>query len=247
MADQIPLAATKGGAFTTTRWSLVRQAVGEDDPDSRQALESLCKTYWPPVYAYVRRRGYDQETALDLTQGFFTQLLEKRALRAADPKRGKFRSFLLSSVKNYLSNEWDKQKAKKRGAGNVVFSLDDEESGSVRYPIEPVDKWTPEKNFERTWALTLLEQVLARLREEMRTAKSEEYFEQLKSCLIGEDLDDSYECIARNLGVTEGALRTRIYRMRQRFGELLYDEVQQTLDNTEPVQNEIRYLLTTLS
>src|SRR5260370_31697816 len=137
----------RGGGFTKTRWSLVRRAGGENDTDSREALESLCKTYWPPVYAYVRRRGYDHENALDLTQGFFAQLLEKNYLRAADGKRGKFRSFLLTSVQNYLANEWDKQQAQKRGAGKAPFSLD-EENRSARYPIEPDDNMTPEKNFD---------------------------------------------------------------------------------------------------
>ena len=241
MNDQVGF---RGGGFPTTRWSLVRRA-SENDPDSHQALESLCKTYWPPVYSYVRRRGYDHETALDLTQGFFTQLLEKNTLRTADRKRGKFRSFLLSSVKYYLANEWDKQQAQKRGAGKAPFSLD-EENSSTRCPIELIDHITPEKNFERTWALTLLEQVLTRLQEEMRTAKSAEYFEQLKSCLTGENLDASYKSIAHNLGVTEAGLRTRIHRMRRRFGELLYDEVRQTLDDAGHVENEIRYLLSIL-
>jgi RNA polymerase sigma-70 factor (ECF subfamily) len=234
-----------GGTFTTTRWSLILRA-GEKAPESRQALESLCKIYWPPVYTYIRRRGHDHDTALDLTQGFFTQLLEKNYLRSADRSRGKFRSFLLTSAKNYLANEWDKQQAQKRGAGRASFSLD-QENGSAIHRIEPVDTATPEKNFERSWALTLLEHVLTRLQQEMKTARSEEYFEQLKACLMGEGLDASYKDIAHNLGVSEAALKTRIHRMRRRFGELLYDEVQQTLASPDQAENEIRYLLTILS
>ena len=233
-----------GGSFRTTQWSVVLRA-GEDDSESRQALESLCRTYWPPVYSYVRRRGYDHDAALDLTQGFFAQFLEKNYLRAADRQRGKFRSFLLTSVKNYLANEWDKGQAQKRGTGQAVFSLD-EQNSSDRYPIEPVDDMTPEKNFERTWALTLLEQVLSRLQAEMLAGKSDKYFEQLKTCLMGENLNDSYKSIAQTLGVTETALKTRIHRMRRRFGELLYDEVQQTLDDPAYAEDEIRYLLTIL-
>jgi RNA polymerase sigma-70 factor (ECF subfamily) len=195
------------------------------------------------VYAYVRRRGYDHDASLDLAQGFFAQLLEKNYLRAADRTRGKFRSFLLTSVKNYLANEWDKQQAQKRGAGKTSFSLD-EENIRATYPIEPVDHMTPEKNFERAWALTLLEQVLRRLQEEMRHTKSEQYFDQLKPCLMGENVDASYKSIAENLGVTEAALKTRIHRMRRRFGEILYEEVQQTLDSPSHAESEIRYLLT---
>jgi len=224
-----------GGRFKNTRWSLVVRAGAENDPDSHQALESLCKIYWPPVYAYVRRRGYDCDNALDLTQGFFAQFLEKKSLRAADRTRGKFRSFLLTSVKNYLANQWDKEHSKGRGEGKPHFPLDD---GNDR--IEPVDIMTPEKNFERVWALTLLKRVLTRL------AKSERYFEQLEPCLMGENRDAPYKSIAQDLGVTEGALKTRIHRMRKRYVELLRDEVRQTLDDAGNVEDEIRYLLTIL-
>ena len=233
-------------SFATTRWSVVLRAGTQTDSGGRRALSDLCQVYWPVVHAYVRRRGYDPENAKDLTQGFFAQLLEKNYLKHADPERGRFRSFLLSSVKNYLSNEWDRQQAQKRGGGSMTLSLDFE-SYEGKYNVEPADKADPAKLFERAWALTLLDRVLMRLQTEVSASTAKDYFHELKPYLTGENPDAPLKEVAKRLGLTESTLKSRIHRMRRRFGELMREEVGDTLDDPRQIPDEISFLFKALN
>ena len=231
--------------FATTQWSMVVAAGGVDSPISRVALAQLCETYWYPLYAYVRRHVDNIEVAQDLTQAFFTSLLEKQTIAKADPHRGRFRAFLLTGLKNFLMNEWDKVRAAKRGGGKPELSLDFD-SGESRYQIEPVHDLTPEKLFERRWVLTILDQVLESLRSELSRAGRLQYFEQFKSALTGETTDDSCAQAAAALGITPSAAKQAAYRLRKRFRELFRREVGRTLAPEEDVDQEIGRLLQNL-
>ena len=228
--------------FATTRWTLVLKAADTENPSARQALETLCRDYWYPLYVYVRRRGYAPEEAQDLTQGFFVQLLGKGYVRAADPERGRFRSFLLASLKNYLANEWDRARAQKRGGGQVPISLDVEE-GERRYHLEPADELSPERVYEQRWALALIDRTLATLRDEMAKAGQSHRYQHLQPFLTGAGAQARYRTVADRLGMTEGAVKVAVHRLRRRFGELLQDEVGQTVAGSREVEQEIRYLL----
>jgi len=230
--------------FSTTRWSLVLAAGDARNPLSREALASLCKIYWPPVYAYVRRRGHDPESARDLTQGFFTNFLESGSFGRADPARGRFRSYLLGAVNHYLANEWDRTRSLKRGGGEVAISLDLESAEARR--LEPAHDLTPEKIFERRWALALLEHVLARLWQEKEASRNPERFERLMPLLTGGGADASYRQLAADLGMTEAAVKVAVHRLRRRYGELLREEVAQTVRDPSEVDEELRYLLSVL-
>src|SRR5882672_3075519 len=175
--------------FLTTRWSLVLEAGKPSNETSRRALSELCETYWYPLYAFVRRRGYRREDAQDLTQAFFARLLEKQVVVAADPARGRFRSFLLGSLKNFLANEWDRELTQKRGGGRALLSLDFQ-LADVRFVREPVTHATPEKEFERNWAVAVLERALARLQSEYETRGKQALFTRLKPALIAPDEDE---------------------------------------------------------
>ncbi|HRX81253.1 MAG TPA: sigma factor, partial [Pirellulaceae bacterium] len=190
--------------FATTHWSMVLEAGRGSLPDSATALAALCAAYWYPLYAYVRRRGRSANDARDLTQDFFAHLLEKESLQAADPDRGRFRSFLLTAFKNFLSKERERSAAQKRG-GDVKHLSIDYDSGEQRYQFEPVDDWTPEKIYERRWALTLLEEVMTSLQQEYEDSGKAELFDQCKGHLTGSG--PGYEEAARSLAMTEGALR----------------------------------------
>jgi len=231
--------------FATTRWSLVVAAGDSRDPHGHEALESLCEAYWPPVYAYVRRRGYGPEEARDLTQGFFTELLERRRLKAARRERGRFRSFLLASVKNFIANEWDREHARKRGGDRVLLSLDFEaiERLYARAPVEQVD---PEKIFERRWAATLLERVLETLRAEMEASGNKERADRLLPFLTEVTTGIPYRQVAKELGMSESAVKVAIHRMRKRWGALLRAEVEEIVDGKEEVDSEIRHLFAAL-
>ncbi len=211
-------------------------------PARRCALEELAGLYWFPLYAYIRRRGHGAPQAEDLTQEFFARLVEKRVLAAADRSKGKFRSFLLASVKNFLANEWDKSQTLKRGGGRPLVALDALDA-EARYALEPADDLTPERLFERRWALAVLDQVLARLRQEYVARDGGELFEALKGSLAGAADTPTYEALARRLGMTEGALKVAAHRLRKRYRELLRDEISQTVASPELVDEEIRYLL----
>jgi RNA polymerase sigma-70 factor (ECF subfamily) len=232
--------------FQTTNWSLVLAARGEATEFSRDALTRLCEQYWYPIYAFVRRRGHSAEDARDLTQGYFTRLLEKGYLDDVRPEAGRFRSFLFASVSHFLSNERDRHEAAKRGGGRTPISLDTE-SAEQRYRIEPADDLTPEKVFEKQWALALLDRALGRLQEEHPAGEASARFQRLRPYLSGEEPSIAHREIAQELGMTEGAVRQAIHRLRKRLGEVLREEIRQTVADADSVDGELRHLLTSLS
>jgi RNA polymerase sigma-70 factor (ECF subfamily) len=228
--------------FHTTRWSLVLAAGQQASAASHEALGALCQLYWYPLYAFARRQVSQAEEAQDLTQEFFARLLEKDYLRAADPERGKFRSFLLTAFKHFLAKERDRARAQKRGGGQQVLPLDFQ-AGEQRYSREPAHEVTAEKLFERRWALTLLDRVLARLRGEFEVAGKQTLFERLKGCLAGEkNPGGSYQELASDLQMTEGAVKVAVYRLRRRYQELLLEEIAQTVAAPEEIEDELRHL-----
>ena len=233
-------------AFVTTHWSLVVSAGRNDTPHARNALEKLCRAYWFPIYAFVRRQGHGPHDAQDLTQEFFARLLEKKQLAVVDPAKGRFRSFLLASLKHFLANEWDKTKAQKRGGGQILIPIDvatAESSGGV----DPADHLTAEKIFERRWALTLLDQVLRRLRAEYVRDGKENLFEQLKPTLTEVSRSVRYAEIAARLGTNEGAVKVVVHRLRQRYREVLRAEIADTVASPGEVEDEIRNLFAALA
>jgi RNA polymerase sigma factor (sigma-70 family) len=233
--------------FTPTHWSVVLAAAGRSDSThARDALEKLCRNYWLPIYVFVRRQGHGPHDAQDLTQEFFARLLEKNFLAGVQREKGRFRSFLLASVKHFLANEWDKATAQKRGGGRVPISID-AELGENSLNIEPVDTLTAEKIFERRWALALLEQVLRRLREEYARDGKEKQFEQLKPTLTEASRSVLYAEIATRLGTSEGAVKVAVHRLRQRYRELLRAEIADTVAHTGEIEDEIRNLFAALA
>ncbi|HUE70319.1 MAG TPA: RNA polymerase subunit sigma-24 [Pirellulaceae bacterium] len=210
--------------------------------ESKGALESLCETYWFPVYTYVRRHVPGVEDAQDITQGFFAHLLDKDAIGKAHPDRGRFRAFLLTALQNFLTNERQKARAEKRGGGKVALSLDFG-SGESRYQIEPSHDLTPEKLFERRWVLTLLDRVLDNLRMELAAGGKESHFETLKGALVGEMTSNGYEQAAVALGITAAAAKQAAYRLRMRYRELFRLEVARTVVEDAEVDDEIGRLL----
>lgn len=247
MPDYTPGNANLPGAgrFATTHWSVVLAAGRPKSASYRQALETLCRTYWFPLYAYLRRHGYDCHRAQDYTQAFFTGLLAKGGLGLADPKRGKFRSFLLVSLKHFLSNERDRARAKKRGGGRKVLSLDFENAES-QYALEPRDELTPEKLFERSWALTVLDRTMNRLRDEAVKTNKEKLFDCLRSYLTAGESSIPYSRAADQLDITEGAVRVAVYRLKKRYRKLLRDEIAQTVTSDDQIDEEIRDLFVAL-
>jgi RNA polymerase sigma-70 factor (ECF subfamily) len=231
--------------FMTTHWSLVIAAGQRGSPESVDALVTLCATYWYPLYVFVRRQGYRPEDAQDLTQAFFARLLEKNYVGAADRHRGKFRSFLLASLKHFLSNERDYGRAQKRGGGRPAMSLDFG-SAETRYRHEPVDRMTPERLFERRWALTLLDRVLRRLHDEYAAAGNLPLFERLKQFLTAEKGTTPYREVAERAAMTEGAVKVAVHRLRKRYRKLLEDEIAHTVSHEDDVQDELRQLFATL-
>jgi RNA polymerase sigma-70 factor (ECF subfamily) len=231
--------------FATTHWSIVL-AAGRDARDGADdALAALCQTYWYPLYAYTLRRVDDVDEAQDLTQSFFVHLLERRVLTVADPQRGKFRAFLLTAMKNFLANEWDKARAKKRGGATVKLSLDFD-SAQSRYTLEPSHDVTPEKLFERQWTLTLLDRVLERLQTELTAKNKERHFEVLRNYLTGDPQSPDYVDAAGELGITPAAAKQAAYRMRKQYRQLLRAEVAETVAEPSDVDDEIRSLFESL-
>jgi len=224
----------KDGEFTTTHWSVVIEAGSAQSPDATQALERLCQAYWYPLYIFVRRQGYSPPDAQDLTQAFFARFLEKKSFALADRNRGRFRTFLLASLQNFLANEWVRERAARRGGFDRVISLD-EQRAEQRYVAEPVDHATPDRLFEKGWAATLLEQVLARLRKEYAGPEKNALFEALKTFIWGEKSGMSYAEIGTQLKMSEGAVKVAVHRLRQRYRELLRDEVAQTVSSPDEV------------
>lgn len=226
----------------TTHWSVVLAARTNDSPQAAQALEILCRTYWYPLYAYVRRWGHEPADAEDLTQEFFSQLLAKERLRHVDPALGKFRTFLLTSMRNFLSNEWDKNQAQKRGGGKGLIPLD-EEGVERRFLNNSLSGGSPERQFDRDWALTLLDRSLLLLAEEAASKGTTAVFERLKSFLLSEPGDGDYEAIARDLGISKGNIGVAVHRLRKRYRELVRSEVANTVADDSDVDAEVKYLL----
>jgi RNA polymerase sigma factor (sigma-70 family) len=232
--------------FATTHWSVVQLAARNDTTRAHHALSKLCEGYWYPLYAYVRRRGLSPEDAQDLTQEFFVRLLAAQSFADLAPAKGKFRAFLLASLNHFLANEWDRARAIKRGGGAVPISFE-EMNPEERYRSEPVDNRTAEKIYERRWTLALLEQVLGRLRGEYEQANKTALFDKLKILLtMGKGAVPLAE-LAAELEMTEGAVKVAAHRLRQRYREILCEQVAQTVSTAEEVDDEIRYLFSTLS
>jgi RNA polymerase sigma factor (sigma-70 family) len=239
------MSGKKTTSFTSTQWSVVLRAVDANDPGCREALEILCQKYWHPVYSYIRHRVYSQDAAEDLTQSFFAQLLEKSSLKAADPERGRFRSFLLASARNFLSDSRDKDRAQKRGGARRFIPLDFSEAENFKY--EPADPITPEAIFERQWADSVLAEVFSQLRREAIEGRALERYQRLEQFLIGELEGTRQDQIAKELGLSAQTLRVAVHRLRKRFGKLLREQVAQTVADPEQVDEEIRYLLIILN
>jgi RNA polymerase sigma factor (sigma-70 family) len=230
--------------FPTTRWTLVVAAGDPGRKEARSALVSLCENYWYPLYAYLRRRGYPADQAQDFTQEFFTRVLEGRYLDRADPEKGRFRSFLLSSLKFFVADEGDRQRAHKRGGGQLVpleFS-----SGEERYQREPAHDETPERIFERRWALLVLDRVVEKLRDEFVQHGRPEQFERLKVFLLGQS-DAPYAALAREMNTSEGALKVAIHRLRKRYREVFRQEIADTVADPVEVESELRFLAASLT
>jgi RNA polymerase sigma-70 factor (ECF subfamily) len=229
--------------FDTTRWSIVVSAAQRSSPESQAALETLCRAYWHPLYAYARRRGYSFEDASDLTQEFFARLLEKGSLLQADRAKGKFRSFLLASLKHFLANQWDKASAQRRGGGRTVVSID-ATAADTWYGLQPAHDLTAEKIFERRWALTLLENVLLRLRAEYLSSDKGDLFKALKSAIVEPGEAAAYRDLGSKLGMSEGAVKVAVHRLRKRYRDLLVDEIAHTVASRADVEEELQTLLT---
>lgn len=231
-------------AFATTRWSLVLAAADRRDSRSRDALAELLEAYWYPLYAFARRSGADHEDAADLVQGFFTYLLSGEALASVDPDRGRFRSYLLGAFKHYRANRERRENAMKRGGDVDVVSLDfSREDAEQRFAREPVDERTPERVYERRWALTVLDHALDRLRREHESSGKLEVFEALKPRLTGTAERGEGAGVAKRLGMTDGNLRVAVHRLRKRFGTILREEVRGTLERDTDVDEELRHLM----
>jgi RNA polymerase sigma-70 factor (ECF subfamily) len=232
--------------FATTHWSVVLAAGEGASEASHCALEKLCAAYWYPIYVYVRRRGYGPEDAQDLTQEFFAQLIAKEHLRLADSNKGKFRSFLLATLNFFLAREWSRAHRQKRGGHHRFISLD-EQMAQERYPFEPRDSASPERLFQRQWALTVLKQTMKALENECAENGKAILFEQVKQLLSRERDGVSYAAISQHLSMTEGAVRVAVHRLRQRYGELLRAEISQTVRSHGEVEEEVQCLLRALS
>jgi RNA polymerase sigma factor (sigma-70 family) len=211
-------------------------------PGAQAALEKLCRTYWFPLYAFARRQGNSPEDAQDLTQDFFSRLLEKNSLAKADPERGKFRTFLLRSMKNFLVNEWKRAGRLKRG-GDLEFLSIDADAAEDRYAAEASDESNPDAEFETRWAVTLIEQVLTALRQEFNEADKARLFEELKGFIWGDQSTASYAEISGHLNLSEGSVKVAVHRLRQRFRELLRAEVAHTVARPEDIDGELRHLI----
>ena len=238
-------APTFPDSFHTTRWTVVRQAANDADPAARQALATLCETYWYPVYAFIRRSGKSAHDAEDLTQGFFARLLEKHILAAADPAKGTLRAFLLTCARRYLADDHDRAMAQKRGAA-VLVSFDPARAEET-YATEPVDHLAPDRLYQRRWALTILDHSFDLLRAEYTADGKAEIFDTLRPFLgFGPDPEKRYEEIAATTGTPVATLKTRVFRLRQRWRELLFEQVSATLDTPDEaeIKAELGELLT---
>jgi RNA polymerase sigma factor (sigma-70 family) len=235
-----------GSRFATTHWSVVLAAASPSSSRYEQALSTLCQTYWFPIYAYLRRHGYDSHQAEDCTQGFFAGLLEKKGLRLADPERGKFRSYILGALKHFLADERSRASAQKRGGGRKVLSLDSAK-GETRYALEPAHELSPEKMFARSWALTVLQRSISRLEAETTGTHRQEVFQHLAAYLAPTGEVPAYRDMAEKLNMSEGAVKAAVYRLRKRYRELLRAEIAQTVAAEDQIEGELRDLFAALS
>jgi len=238
--------APQAGAFVPTRWSVVIAAARQDTTRAQAALEELCQAYWQPLYCYVRRRGYGEEDARDLTQSFFTKLLQRQWVASAEKEKGRFRTFLLTAMERFLANEWDKVRALKRGGGRPDVPIQCDTTG-VRYGVDPPDLRTPEQDFEYRWAVVLLEQVVQRLESEYELRRQGALFAALKSCLVGERSRQPYADLAAELGMGETAVKVAVHRLRKRYRELLRAEIAETVESEQEVDAEMHYLFGVLA
>lgn len=235
-------ASFREGRFLTTHWSVVMAAGKGHSARAAEALEQLCRTYWYPLYAFVRQQGRSASDAEELTQEFFSRFLAKEYFGRADPALGRFRSFLLACLKNFLAEQKRRAHRLKRGGGQTIFSWDSQ-TPEERYRLEPADRVTPEQVYDRRWALTLLERVVARLEQEQLEAGKQQVFTQLKDYLWGEAHQMSYGRTAIHLGMTEGAVKVTVHRLRQRLRDLLREEVAQTVATAADVDEELQHLI----
>jgi RNA polymerase sigma-70 factor (ECF subfamily) len=231
--------------FATTRWSMVVSAGRQSSPHARRALEDLCENYWYPLYAYVRRRVVDVNEAQDLTQAFFAELLEKNYVGSADAERGRFRAYLLTALKHFLSKQWKKAKAQKRGGGQAPIPLDFERADST-IQIEPAAGLTPEQYYDQQWAITLLRKIMERLASELSSAGKGNQFEELKGFIVGDHEGTTYAQAAKKLDMSEAAAKKAASRMRRRYRELLKQEISQTVAGPDEVEDELRNLFAVL-
>lgn len=236
-----PASATPGDIFATTHWTVVLAAGRQRSPQAARALEELCRTYWYPLYAYVRRRGHSKVDAEDLTQAFFVRLLEKNSFATLDSERGKFRAFLLASLKHFLANERDKAQAQKRGGGAANLSLD-WQTADTKFQVADAQEPSPDKVFDREWALALLAKVIERLQTECAADGKVNLFEQLKSFLTTSQAESAQREAAKSLGMEEGAVRVAVHRLRKRYRQLLRAEIANTLADAALVDEEMRAL-----
>lgn len=237
MPDPTP----RAGSFATTRWNVVVAAGHARPAERRAALEELARAYWFPLYAFARRGGLDPDTAADRTQGFFARLLERDDVARADPTRGRFRAFLATAFRHFLANERDRERAEKRGGARSAISID-ARLAEQRWRDEPLDRATPESAFERAWVAELVAHALARLRDEQVRIGRDPLFDRLRPALAAEDDAPKLAAVARDLAMTENAVKVALHRLRKRFGELLRDEVAGTLDDPRDVEDEIAEL-----
>jgi len=246
MADELGEHSPNPHDFATTRWSVVHAAGLRSTAESRDALAALCQAYWFPLYSFARRRTSNDSEAQDLTQAFFVELLEKNYVAAASPERGRFRAYLLTAFKHFMSKQWERANAQKRGGGRSPISLDFAAHDSdIR--IEPATQLTPEQLYDRQWTLTLLRRIVDQLEAEYSKLGKARHFELLKDFMIGEHQGISYAAVAEQLGITTAAAKMAAHRMRGRYRELLRQEILQTVDSPAEVEDEIQALFQTLS
>ena|SRR5579859_3332494 len=231
--------------FDTTHWSVVTLAGDTRSPQSADALEKLCRVYWPPLYAFIRRQGHTEEDAQDLTQEFFARFLERNQFEAVDPRKGKFRTFLLAALTHFLSNQRDRERAAKRGGGQKLISLDEIKSEQMRH-LEPASDLSPDKLFDARWAMTVLEHALAELRRELDADGKAAHFEELKNFLTADPGGGDYSAAAVKLGVASQTVAVMVFRLRQRYRELVRAEVAHTVCSPLDVDEEMRHLLEAL-
>jgi RNA polymerase sigma-70 factor (ECF subfamily) len=232
----------EGGAnFTTTHWSVIAQSALTDVPEAENALSQLCERYWPPIYSFIRRRGYAPSDAQDLTQSFFAYFLRTKAYARADPVHGKFRSFLLASVKNFLANDWDREQALRRG-GDCQFVSLDSETAETFYDAAGAPDLTAERLFDLRWATTLTTGALNSLRQELEGEGKVKLFEQLSSFLIGGSFIPSYDEVSASTGLPRATVKTHVHRLRLRYREIVRGEVGRTVSSPDEIDEELRYL-----